>query len=402
MILILSFQILIVFVLSFRAFRESKKSLINPYSIYLIWDYFLLSLLPVFFLKDLSFESDIIFELLVFNVILGLGFFLGYDAKFLVRPACIFLSKKILQIDAKDSMDLRHKSKAAPIFFFVSVVSYSLLAVIGGGGFLWILDPREAYIANRAGAGIFWMLSQWFLLLAQIVLLPRIKHSNTWCFFVLTFLFCSLSYFTGSKANVLSCMVVSIVFYNFYIKKLTLLTISSYGLTILAIFSILLGYQSTGFVDLGKSVSSYFTEYYNTIALYLNHEFLPLGLGEYYFSSLWGYLPRALFPSKPYEYGVLLVHQVLFPGSAEQGHTPGIHPWFIYYLDFSYVGMFLYALIGGIGRRAVFDLIIEGNANLSLFILFVSFCVFNVFALASPFMIIILAIFVAKTKKIKL
>src|SRR3954465_8980091 len=37
--------------------------------------------------------------------------------------------------------------------------AYALLAITGGGGALWLTNPRAAYLSYRTGAGQFWLLT---------------------------------------------------------------------------------------------------------------------------------------------------------------------------------------------------------------------------------------------------
>jgi len=72
-------------------------------------------------------------------------------------------------------------------------------------------------------------------------------------------------------------------------------------------------------------------------------------------SDLWFYVPRVLYPAKPFEYGLSLIYQILFPGMTELGHTPGILPWSLAYLDFGVLGVFVCGVFSGFLKRLSYD-----------------------------------------------
>ena len=104
--------------------------------------------------------------------------------------------------------------------------------------------------------------------------------------------------------------------------------------------------------------------------------------GEGYLTSLWFYVPRALFQDKPFEYGVTLIHQSLFPGMAEQSFTPGILPWGLSYLDFGVFGVAIEGLLIGSFQRAVY-LRFMMQKSMVMFIIMISTCYVPVFVYAT-------------------
>jgi hypothetical protein len=65
---------------------------------------------------------------------------------------------------------------------------------------------------------------------------------------------------------------------------------------------------------------------------------VPLFNGEITLSSLWGYVPRLLYPEKPYVYGVTHINEIFFPGMAALGHTPAFDGGVEYFADFGFFG----------------------------------------------------------------
>jgi hypothetical protein len=144
---------------------------------------------------------------------------------------------------------------------------------------------------------------------------------------------------------------------------------------------VLLGIQSRqgdfSFIDSGL----YFSEYSLTTAMYLSDEFLPLGLGQYSISSLWYFVPRSLYPDKPFEYGVLNIHKVLFPAAAAKGNTPGISQWMLAYIDFGRVGVFMFGVLLTSFSRFIYNLFENNKDSVFLFVIMIHVCIFKVLSL---------------------
>ena len=70
--------------------------------------------------------------------------------------------------------------------------------------------------------------------------------------------------------------------------------------------------------------------------------------GKEYISSLWGYVPRAFYPKKPYSYGVTkYVTEHYYPNAGEQGHTPGFEGPVEEYLNFGLIGIVSVGFVRG-------------------------------------------------------
>ena len=135
----------------------------------------------------------------------------------------------------------------------------------------------------------------------------------------------------------------------------------------------------------------YFADYVRTAVLFIDQFDQKYKWGSVTLSELWFYVPRALYESKPYEYGLTYIHEALFPGMAELGHTPGVLPWITAYLDFWVVGVFAFGLISGMVRRGVFEAYIYDKSNPLGFILMVQVSIYPVFIYATILITLILA-----------
>lgn len=272
------------------------------------------------------------------------------------------------------------------VFLALCVAAYLALAVAGGGGWRWLTDPRTAYLRYRAGAGPFYMATQWTLLMGFAYTIwyrrPRARALLAWLA-----LFAAPAFFTGSKNNVLSFGAIAICYYHFRVRRLPLAAFAVLAASILAGGVALLFAQ--GSTSTLGGVLSYFSEYFGTTMWFLDRfdEFgHRWGLGT--LSSLWFFVPRGLYPGKPFEYGETLIHRVLFPGMAAEGSTPGVLPWTLSYLDFGVFGVFVSGCLQGLWQRATYEYYLRDRENLAAFLLMVQFGIWGVFALATPVLLV--------------
>jgi hypothetical protein len=146
------------------------------------------------------------------------------------------------------------------------------------------------------------------------------------------------------------------------------------------------------YVDVWSGIS-YFKDYAETTGQFLLRfdEFdLQWGYGS--LSDFWFYVPRALYPEKPFEYGLTLIHKVLFPGSAELGSTPGVLPWALAYLDFGVVGVFFSGVFAGFIRRGAYESFLANQRSILAFVLMIQLSLMPVFAYATLPLIVIIGV----------
>ena len=60
--------------------------------------------------------------------------------------------------------------------------------------------------------------------------------------------------------------------------------------------------------------------------------------GQIFLTSFWSFIPRAIFPNKPFAYGKMLILEKFFPGMAETGHTPSFGLYLDNLIDFGWMG----------------------------------------------------------------
>ena len=271
-----------------------------------------------------------------------------------------------------------------------SVVSFVALMFFGGGGTLWLSDTREAYIGFRSGAGPFYALTQWLLTFAMLYLIWSLKPRASKLWLIVLLFFAAMS-FLGSKNNMLTLAVIGMAYHNFYIKRIYYkIYIALAFVTPLAFLGLLLAQGS--FPSLLEAVI-YFRDYFDTTAQMVSRfDEFSFHYGEGWLSSLWFYVPRGIYPDKPYEYGVTLIHQVLFPGAAEAGHTPGLLVWSLSYLDFGILGVFFDGLLGGLFQRMAYEYFLNNKRKFFAFTFALQFAIWPIWTFSPLIIVIILSV----------
>lgn len=267
-----------------------------------------------------------------------------------------------------------------------AVASFIALALVGGGGSLWLTNSRQAYITYRAGAGPFYAATQWFLMFALAYYLWA-RRPQRLRLVITAAIFSVLFYFMGSKGHILAVIMLALIYYNFMVKPFS--TAKCLLLAPLLFLGVLILLVMQGSFDNLADAIYYFNDYFATTAQFLAR-FDEFGLmhGRGFLSDFWFFVPRALYPDKPFEYGVILIHKVLFPGAAATGSTPGILPWALAYLDFGGIGVFLSGLAIGLWQKIVYEHYLRNRQVFFAFVFMVQLCLWPIMAFA-PFIIFI-------------
>jgi oligosaccharide repeat unit polymerase len=273
-----------------------------------------------------------------------------------------------------------------------AVASFLALAVLGGGGLRWLTDSRGAYIANRAGAGPFFAAVEWFLVFALLYYLWSRRAPRLLPLFAVVMLFAIAASFTGSKGNILIMFVLFVAYYQYRIRPIPLTLYLLMIPVFLGVFGTLLLVQGFDQANVLMTLV-YFKDYFDTAAQFLSrfNEF-EYRYGAATLSELWQYVPRAIYPDKPFEYGLLSVHAVLFPGFAETGNTPGVLPWTTAYLDFGAVGVFVWGVAGSLLQRAAYEYYLQHRRSLFAFIFMMQFALWAPLPFATTAMSLVLCL----------
>lgn len=376
-----------IFLIIFGSRRYSYA--INPLFQFAIFDIGVLTILSAVVANVLNEGEIVLAPVLYLSIVYTTGFFLIFLPRRFALPRRLFNS--LINLVGSDRENIKYSWIRQCILIATALGLYILLMWSSGAGSLWLTDPRLAYQIYRVGVGYIYVMVQWSFLLSLLYYLWTKKPKLTGLIFSLC-IYSLLAYFTGSKSNILSGLVLVGIYYNFKINKIPNFLIFISPFVMLTLFLTLLLLQDS-FGDLVAAVS-YFRDYTETTGLFLSRidEFEPLW-GYGLLSDLWFYVPRSLFPQKPFEYGIVLIHQILFPGAAEMGATPGMLPWAIGYLDFRIVGVFFSGLFTGFIRRGAYESFLSHRRSIFAFILMIQLSLMPIYAYATVPLICIIGIF---------
>lgn len=374
------FSILIAVVVSIlfivAGYFLHHRDIVNPISAFVVMELVIMGLLSAasswyaFNVFDIT-ESRLSAAVWV-HLIYGFSVVTGYFFKPIYAPL-LFLVKSC----SSKTISIRSKSLVRMALILGIIFSMLMLVLSGPEGLLWLTNSRDAYIRLRAGSGQWWVLYQICVVLLFVkTLFEGAKKGNSkFRIFKIVIFYCGLMYLTGSKSAVLIIPIFTILYFHFNNRVLS-------SSRLLAFFSLMI----MGFVFLvseGNTINlvnvlRYFSDYVAVTALNIEQiDAQGFVFGEASFSSLWYWVPRSLIIDKPYEWGTTYLNGILFPGSAEQGHTPGVLLWITYYIDFGLIGVILYGVFLGSFSRAVYLNFIKRRDSGS-FLLMIPFCFYIV------------------------
>ncbi len=252
--------------------------------------------------------------------------------------------------------DLRRSS------FFFLIIFLSALFVLANaelGFFNWLLNPRQGYQLYRAGQGHWYALAVSALSVSYVLaLLAKPTAGNV--IFCTVFYMC-FGFFLGSKSGLLSIFTTALIFL-WFLRWHHLDKIYLFGIPIL--FGLMLFNLSLAIDDSFEfqNVLMYFDHYKNGADYYRSYLSGEVSLfhGEILSSSLWAYVPRAIWPDKPWIYGVINIVEMFYPGLAETGNTPAFGGAVEQFADFGPLGVVLFgffstkAILTGVLSHLIF------------------------------------------------
>lgn len=329
-------------------------NLINPITIALLInmpiDIFKLFIGP-FFLMDGEGSKGLYFAFLmsIMNMAIQLFLIIFY------LKLKVFRSFSIELCNGKKKIAQANFEKLKVIFLVLALVFFLLLAVRSGVFLKWFIDPREAYINNRVGNGIFYALSINFLSLS--IFFSFFQRMNLKKL-ILRFIFYSiLLYLYGSKGLYINIFIFFLIAVWRIDSKNLIKVMTPSGLII--IFLVLYNFNSNLSSISFQQVSAYFDYYFNAAAYY--DDFFSgihtLNYGKIFLSSFWEYIPRGIYPEKPFVYGILNIVEYYYPGGPESGNTPAFAGQVFEFADFGIFGVIFYSIFNiGLIFKAIFFL----------------------------------------------
>ena len=264
----------------------------------------------------------------------------------------------------------------AGIFIILFLTSFILLAQIGGGGVMWLLDPRDAYMDYRRGAGMFYAASTWFLSISAFYVLWYCRNRIT--ILLATVFYVIIASFLGSKGLLLVIGIVALSSYHYRFRKIRLITLIIVGFVLIALFMLTQILQGSA-----RSLLHAF-QYFNYFesSARLIEKFDNGGtshtLGLIFIEDFLNNVPRYFYPDKPIIFGKSRIQEILNPGLLQRGRAVGVLSWVEYYTDFYVFGVVLFAFIKGVLAKAFYQLFRLNPQNLLLYLCVMQFSIFTV------------------------
>ncbi|MEJ1338072.1 MAG: hypothetical protein RPU64_03925 [Candidatus Sedimenticola sp. (ex Thyasira tokunagai)] len=255
---------------------------------------------------------------------------------------------------------LKGRTRIGWVFIALSAIFFIVLVVSSGGVFL--LDPRKGYQYHREGVGFVWAFyilsvgaAYYFFVIKQPINTTKVV------------VFTILMFFTGSKQLILEVFIKSFLVYiwsGIKIKKWQI----ALGSIVLVILMLKLFDQFGSGENFLNRVDRYF-EFMNLASLvFEDYEagLLDFQNGNITLTSLWSYVPRMLYPEKPYAYGTTYLVEIYFPGLAATGRTPSFGMLTHEFVDFGWLAPLAAVLLNLTLLLKIFSLVILcTNAKLS-------------------------------------
>jgi hypothetical protein len=293
---------------------------------------------PAYVLEEGLFDTYFNYAILMTNISNSINFLIMYFA-FKIS------SFNQLKISFFSEMKLGiHSAVKISMFFYILYILFFVLLSQHSFGFVnWIKNPREGYQFHRVGAGGFWVIAISCLSVSFFTYTIFAK-SIAKIFISLPFYVCS-ALLLGSKGVVLDFgiyfMIILWLRKYKHLRKVFLVGVPL--IMTLLIFSFIINIEEGNNLEEIVKYFDYYVNSANYYKAYFQGE-LPLFQGKIISTQFWSFLPRALFPEKPFVYGVLHINEFLFPGAAEETHTPGLGGPVAYFGDFGIWGVVLLTL----------------------------------------------------------
>jgi hypothetical protein len=342
------------------------KTLLTPLTLFGGYWFISTVLAPILYLQLKLFpfhrsaiDYSISLSILYFGV-LGMVFLVNFLPLDPLLSALVRVSRPLTLQDSDDFTGI-----AIGFLGLQFIASYCALTVTSGAGWMWLTNTREAYSYHRIGAGIWWAMAQADLMLLFLVLLFR-RRRTVWEVVVLAFIFAVVDLFLGSKASSLSYPVVGMVFVNFCVRKVRIRFIVLGGALIFCSALALQVTQASArtLID----TLTYFNYFQNSAMMIASFRQFHFRYGMVTVSNLWFYVPRALYPDKPFAYGQHLIADWMYKGAAKHGFTPGMLQRSVGYADFGVMGVMATAVLDGWIAKAAYQYLVT-RRNLVSFVI---------------------------------
>lgn len=281
------------------------------------------------------------------------------------------------------------------VFLLGALASFLCIFIFGTWSLLaWIESPRTGYLFGRKGVGIFYVAFILFLNLSWISLLVCPNRLSNFVKIVIALFILYLASLSGSKRVVVSLFLFYFLCINMYVVRLKLYQVVLVGFILVGSFVVYFLFGTGGILD----IIGYFHYFLTTRDIYERLYFGTLEFqgGLINASRIWEFIPRFIYPDKPFVYGGGYVTEIISPGKVEEGHNLGMLDFTANYLDFGQFGVFMHAFNKGAFAGLVYG--IYKNKKNSFFFLLLYLSLFSNILPSSPiimFVTLVLIFYVA-------
>ena len=227
----------------------------------------------------------------------------------------------------------------------VMIMAFILLGISGIGVHEWIFNNRYAYINGRAGNGIWYILFQINIIMVAVFTLCLANKKKNKLYYFLYLIPLIASFFTGSKGFMLGVIILFILFFDCFEKRIKFIHLAIAGVIGLVLIILLLYVQSG--ISLA-AYSDYYTNFLNYLSYFKEND-MTHTYGQIQFEEIfWNLVPRAFYSDKPYVYGQVRIANIFYPYEAlVAGNTPSFSEYVVPYSDFGLIGVFFSFFFGG-------------------------------------------------------
>lgn len=224
------------------------------------------------------------------------------------------------------------------LLVLLGLLSFLVLIVNSDG--IWLKNPRLGYQNFRSGVGFFWALY-----ISSISLLVAHYYSRKEIRFLTVLVLTLFFFYSGSKYLTLVSLISYFFFKIFKNEKIKISSVVIISLVVIVLFLIQFDQFSSN-QEFIERFSTYMDFVKNARLVYMDYNlgYLEFKKGLIFITSFWEYVPRGIFPDKPWVYGSLIVLEDYYPGLAKTGHTPSFGFLTAEFVDFGYLGSILYFL----------------------------------------------------------
>lgn len=240
-------------------------------------------------------------------------------------------------------LESRQLKYSSIFFLLIFLLALFTLASKEYGFLNWLRNPREGYQLYRAGQGQWYALATSAMAVSFVLaLLVRPTAANV---LRVTVFYLGVGYLLGTKGVLLGIFTTMLIFL-WFLKWHHLTKMVLFGTPLLFGLMIWNLYLAVGQGLELLTIAAYFDHFKNGADYYRSYLNNEVGLfhGEVIMSSLWAYVPRSIWPDKPWAYGVTLVNEIFYPGQAELTNTPAFGGAVEQFADFGPLGVVLFGI----------------------------------------------------------